>query len=408
MKILKMFAPSLLAFAVFHVPALGQQPAPALGKSDLTGMLEAAPGIPVNVESATAKAYGPNAAPYAKNQLDTAYDPFFKRAAAAHDVLKNAVAAHAKSAPKDPATLQKQAMAQANSNPIVSGMGGVDKIQQMSPEERQAAARQSAAAMQQNIVTGNGRNSPEMQAMMQRVMSDPSYRAKLSSMSEQEQRVEIQKNMGAIAPQTAEQHQKAQQSLQAGNEMAQANAVRAEIQQMMQRLGQIEVEWLRKDQAISNTPGNHNQIMEEIGAKMAKVPVIELGEYGHDKDPVQVQALELECAKRDRDRAAQELPERIKLYQQRKAQYQELVNNYQAWLKQNQGRINTTPIEAFHNVNTELSVAGYEDALIGLSENLAKYSMKIVGDTAGYEMGYRNKAANHSTSTVARTTKPKK
>jgi hypothetical protein len=141
--------------------------------------------------------------------------------------------------------------------------------------------------------------------------------------------------MGAIAPQTAEQHQRAQQSLQAGNEMAQANAVRAEIQQMMQRLGQIEVEWLRKDQAISNTPGNHNQIMEEIGAKMAKVPVIELGEYGHDKDPVQVQALELERAQRDRDRAAQELPERIKLYQQRKAQYQELVNNYQAWLKQN-------------------------------------------------------------------------
>ena len=117
-------------------------------------------------------------------------------------------------------------MAQANSNPIVSGMGGIDKIQQMSPEERQAAARQSVSAMQQNIVTGNGRNSPEMQAMMQRVMSDPNYRAKLSSMSEAEQRAEIQKNMGAIAPQTAEQHQKAQASLQAGNEMAQANAVR--------------------------------------------------------------------------------------------------------------------------------------------------------------------------------------
>jgi hypothetical protein len=408
MRILRMFAPLLLVSAVFHVPALGQQPATVVGKSELTGLLEAAPAIPATVESATARVYGPHAAAYAKNQLDEAYDPFFKRAAAAHDVLKNAVAAHAKST-QDAATVQKQAMAQVNSNPLISGMGGLDKIQQMSPEERQAAARQSAAAMQQNIITGNGRNSPEMQAMMQRVMSDPSYRAKLNNMSEAEQRAEIQKNMGTIAPQSAEQHAKAQQSLQAGNEIAQANALRAEMTQMMQHLGQIEVEWMRKDQAISNTPGNHTQIMNEIGDKMAKVPVIELGEYGHDKDPVQVQALELERAKRDRDRAALELPERMKLYQQRKAEYEELVNSYQSWLKQNQGRINIAPIEAFHNVNTEVSVAGYEDALIGLSENLAKYSKKIVDDTARYEMDYRDKASNaNSSTTVARSTKAKK
>jgi len=407
MKILKMFAPVLLASAVFHVPALGQQPATVVGKTDLTGLLEAAPGIPGSVEAATAKAYGPNAAPYAAKQLDAAYDSFFKRTATARESLKSAVAAHAKST-QDAAAVQKQAMAQANSNPLISGMGGLEKIQQMSPEQRQAAARQSAAVWQQSLVTGNGRNSPEMQAMMQRVMSDPNYRAKLNNMSEAEQRAEIQRNMGAVAPTTAEQHQKAQASLQAGNEIAQANALRAEIQQMMQHLGQIEVEWMRKDRAISNTSGNHSQIMTEIGEKEAKVPIVELGEYGHDKDPVQMQALELERAKRDRDRAAQELPERIKLYQDRKAQYEQLVNGYQAWLKQNQSRINTTPIEAFHNVNTEVSVAGYEDALIGLSENLANYSKKIVDETARYEMGYREKASNSSTVAVARTAKTKK
>ena len=120
MKILKMFAPLLLASAAFHVPALGQQPATVVGKSDLTGLLEAAPTIPASVESATAKAYGPNAVPYAKNQLDVVYDPFFKRTAAARDVLKSAVAAHARST-QDPATVQKQAMAQANSNPAWEG-----------------------------------------------------------------------------------------------------------------------------------------------------------------------------------------------------------------------------------------------------------------------------------------------
>ena len=124
-----------------------------------------------------------------------------------------------------------------------------------------------------------------MQAMMQKVMSDPAYRARLMQMSPQEQEAEVRRNMGAGPTQTAEQHQKAQQQIRAGNETATAMAVRNEITQMQQRFAAVDADFARRDLAITNSPGNHQQIADEIGAKIAKVPMVELGEYGHDRDP---------------------------------------------------------------------------------------------------------------------------
>jgi hypothetical protein len=197
-------------------------------------------------------------------------------------------------------------------------MGGMDKMQQMTPPQREAAARQSVANYQQNLVTGNGRNSPEMQAMMQKVMSDPAYRARLMQMSPQEQEAEVRRNMGVIALQTAEQYQKAQQQVLAGNETATAMAVRNEISQMQQRFAAIDADFARRDLAITNSPGNHQEIADQMGTKMANVPIVALGEYGHDRDPEQMIRLTREQAARDRERAGIELLERTTLYQQGK------------------------------------------------------------------------------------------
>jgi hypothetical protein len=68
-----------------------------------------------------------------------------------------------------------------------------------------------------------------------------------------------------------------------------------------------------------------------------------------------------EQAARDRDRAQVELLERTKLYQQRKVQYAKLIAEYQTWLKQNLGRINTSTFDALLSNNTELVVIGCED-----------------------------------------------
>jgi hypothetical protein len=386
------FVLAVLASSLFPATALGQQPTTILGKTDLTGILNAAPGMPATTKDASTRDH------------EIIYGTFYNRASAAHKTLNDAIAMRSKDMQKAMSVTETQAKAQANSNAIVSRMGGVDKIQQMTPEQRAAAARQSMAAFQQSLVTGGGRNSPEMQAMMQKVMSDPAYRARLNNMSPKEQEEEIRRNMGAVAPQTAEAHQKAQESLRSGQEVATAGAIRSELAQMSQRITAFENDFESRDRAISSGPGSHEEIAREFAAKLAKVPMVELGEYGHDRDPEQVAALARQQAKRDLDRAAYELVERTKLYQQRKARYQQLVAEYQMWLRQNSGRINASFGDAFNHTNSELEVAGYESEMINISERLAKYSEETTADMARYEQDFKDKNSGANTS-VARTTK---
>jgi hypothetical protein len=52
-------------------------------------------------------------------------------------------------------------------------------------------------------------------------------------------------------------------------------------------------------------------------------------------------------------------------------QYAKLIAEYQTWLKQNLGRINTSTFDALLSNNTELVVIGCEDALISMMEDLA-------------------------------------
>jgi hypothetical protein len=278
----------------------------------------------------------------------------------------------------------------------------------MTPEQQRAAAQRSVAAFQQNLVTGGGRNSPQMQAMMQRVMSDPEYRARFQRMTDAEKEAELRSNMGTVAPSTPEQHQEAQQQLAAGKETATAMEIRNELTQLGQRIAEIDAEFATKDQAISKGKGSHEEISREIGARMAKVPVVELGEYGHDRDPEQVMALEVEQATRDRARAADELTQRAALYQQRKSQYLQALAAYEVWLKRSLGKIDASMDDPLSGHNTELAVMGYEDGLITLAENLSKYSEATTREAARFDNSYLEQSANGGGTAVARQTKPRK
>jgi hypothetical protein len=136
------FSLALITSSLFPVTALAQQPASIAGKTDLLG---AAPGMSTGPQEAVTRSY------------DEVYAPFYKRVEAAHTTLQNAMAWRYNAMPHDQATLEKQARSQANSNAIVAGMGGIDSIQQMTPQQREAAAHQSVANFQQNLVTAGGR-----------------------------------------------------------------------------------------------------------------------------------------------------------------------------------------------------------------------------------------------------------
>jgi hypothetical protein len=79
-------------------------------------------------------------------------------------------------------------------------MGGADALMNMSEAERKAAGAKLKADMTKNPGAYTGVTDPGMQAMMQKMMSDPAYREKFSKMSEKEKQVEMQKFM---TPQTA-------------------------------------------------------------------------------------------------------------------------------------------------------------------------------------------------------------
>src|SRR2546430_17287680 len=122
-RVSNLLALALAVFSVLTASAQTKQPPSVLGKTDINALLEAAPAMPGNTADAVRRA----------EQLNAIYDPFFQRVAAARNLLKEAIASRRKDVP-DQATMMKQANAQANSNAIVAGMGGIDNIQQMSPE----------------------------------------------------------------------------------------------------------------------------------------------------------------------------------------------------------------------------------------------------------------------------------
>jgi hypothetical protein len=49
---------------------------------------------------------------------------------------------------------------------------------------------------------------------------------------------------------------------------------------MQQRFVAIDADFARRDLAITNSPGNHQQIADEIGAKMANVPSLNWASTG--------------------------------------------------------------------------------------------------------------------------------
>lgn len=397
MKPLKtILAAALIVCSVLTVAVLAAGPELILGKTDINALLEAAPGLPSSTAEAATRAYGPdirmNEMPIGLTAL---YQPFYERVAAVREQFKEAARSRLQGMPSQAAT-EKQAKEQANANPMVAGMGGVDKIEQMTPEQRQQAGRQAAENYKQSLITGGGRNSPGMQAMMQKVMNDPEYRARFQKMSDQEKEAEMRKFMGNAPPtaptqQTPAEQQQAQERTQTKNDVTTAMAIRSELSQMVQRMGEIDATFAKKDLEITHSPGNHTEIAGIIAAKVAKVPIVELGEYGKDRDPELMKPLMREEATLHRDRAGWELKQRSALHAQRKAQYKALVVAYQAWLKQNQGRINASMTDMIRGTNTEIGVAGYEEALVGLSETLAKYTEEVTKDVAHYERNYREK-----------------
>jgi len=362
-----------------------------LGKIDFIVLYDAAPGVPASAAEAGKRAYGAdiNNSQNQQIELDAFYAPFNQRVAAARDVIKDAVANRG----KNQEALGQRGIAQANASPLVSRMGGVEKMSKMSEEELKQAAAQAVGSYTQSL-SGAPTNAPGggMQAMMQRLMSDPAYQARFEKMSKAEQEAELQKYMGnAQAPPPPVGETAAERQAKKGVAETQAAvAKQKELSALMQRVGEIDVEINNKDKAILATPGGYDQISKDVRARMAKVPMITGGEADFP-DPAKMQPLERELVTRWRTRATWELQQRTPLYAQRKAKYKEVATAYVTWLRQNLGTVNSNQTAQLLDDSTMEIAVRCEEELIKAAENLGKYSSGATSNAAGYEKSYQQK-----------------
>jgi hypothetical protein len=83
----------------------------------------------------------------------------------------------------------------ANQNAMVQQMGGADAIMNMSEAERKAMAKRLKDSPRTNPGAYSGAHDPGMNAMMQKMMSDPDYRNKYNNMTDAQKQAEMQKFM---------------------------------------------------------------------------------------------------------------------------------------------------------------------------------------------------------------------
>jgi hypothetical protein len=77
-----------------------------------------------------------------------------------------------------------------NNNPMIQQMGGIEKLKNMTPEQRQAMAKQMSANVKNNPTAYTGVDSDPKKAFANKMMTDPSYAARFNGMNKQQKQEE--------------------------------------------------------------------------------------------------------------------------------------------------------------------------------------------------------------------------
>jgi len=198
--------------------------------------------------------------------------------------------------------LKKRSIAESDKSVIVQQMGGTEKLMNMSEAERKAAAYKMASDVKSNPGMLSGNNNPGMNAIMQKMMTDKEYAKRFNKLSDAEKEAEVKKFMTETSQQdenfdlnkSSQQHD---QLMGERNNTKYTQDITLLNLRVQKRLSAATELYSKNISAINDwvsTVGNN--IDKWYSAKYAAIPIVELGEYGHDKDPGQVQALEITVA----------------------------------------------------------------------------------------------------------------
>ena len=386
-----------LSAALNHLVA---QPGPdsPIGKTKIAGFYAEAPLPPGSTPEAARRSFGADLLNPDLNALDAFHQPFSDKIQHAVQSMRDYYAQRSQAyfQHQNETTARAQATAQANQNPIVASMGGADAIAQMSPAEREAAARKAAAAYQADPFAANGVASDGMTAVYQKIISDPAYAARFQNMSEKEREAELRKAMANDKPQVKTPAQMQEHQQKVAQQNTQANKVRAAMafQQIIAdfhtKIAEAQAQYQQQRDALLLSPGNHESIEAEHSRKYKLIPIVELGEYGHDHDPVQVQKLRRETAGQHREFAAQLLKKDLPLFQELKAEYTRIAGEYSAYIAAHRQEINGNLADQMNGTETETMVAQLEMLLLSLAQDLSEKAKTCTREAAQWEQNWWN------------------
>lgn len=370
-----------------------QNTASPLGKTDFAAYYNQAPLPPANMGDAARRNFGADWRNPDVNTLDNFYQPFTDQVESAINAYKQYYAQKMEAyySRQNEATIHAQTAAQANQNPIIASMGGMDKVAQMSPEEARAAALQAAENYKADPFAANGVQSAGMTALYQKIISDPAYAARFEKMSEKEKEVELRKYMANDKPQiqtpaqvAAHQQKVEQQNLQA-NKVRLAMEFQQQIVAFTTKIGEIQAQYIQQRNERLAAPGNHTEIEADFGKKYALIPEVELGEYGRDKDPEQVAKIKLEAAAKHHTFAATVLKQDIAALTQLKADLTGFAAEYLQYFATHKHNINGNLADQMQGTETESLFVGLEGALLDMALEIVKFSKESVKDAAQWE-----------------------
>ncbi|MCK6693057.1 MAG: hypothetical protein L6Q97_13280 [Thermoanaerobaculia bacterium] len=381
------------ALALQTLPSVAQSTSSPLGKTDFAAFYTEAPLPPSSIAEAARRAYGADWRNPDHFSLDNFYKPFNDKVERAVDGYKQHYAnkTQAYYGARSEATLHAQAAAQANQNPVLASMGGVDKVSQMSEAEARAAANKAAAEYMADPFAANGVQSDGMTALYQKIISDPAYAARFEKMSEKEKEAELRKYMANDKPQVKTPAQMEQEHRAFEQQTRQSNKVKAamEFQQAIAdftaRIYELQSKYVQERNERLNAPGNHTEIEADYSRKYAQIPEVVYGEYGRDKDIEQLTKLKLETATRHQAFAAIILKQDVESIGKLKANLKSVVAEYTQYFHTHKQDINGNMADQMQGTETESLFANFEMGLLGLAQELAKYSRESVQEAAQWE-----------------------
>ncbi len=388
------FTIAFLAMFLLKTVHLNAQHA-ILGTTDINAYLEEAPGLPATTEEAM-KRDGAHPLQPDHEAADRFYKPFEDKVNRRIRDYQDFAQQKMSKASTNSADYEKETIAMANSNPIIAGMGGYEKISQMSEAERKVAAQKAAAAYTANPPAANGMRSPGMTAMQQKIMSDPAYRKQFEKMSDAEKEAELRKYMAndtpaAMTPEQAKAQQEKNASEQVkANRVRNAMEVKMKTAELQQKIGEASLAFNQKLGDIVQQGRSHQVIGEEIGVRYNAIPIVELGEYGHDHDPELVRLLRIEEAKLHRERAALELKQNTLALAEAADRYQAIVSECLEFVKKSIPNIydGVSPKDVLEATNTEQPLLAFETGLLSLALELSEKSRELTSNAARWEANY--------------------